>query len=156
MPKITDEVPFGGAVEKITRLGLTPLYDELKQILEGFELLVREEADANGGAAVRKMIDAEFGARRGTGWTKQQTGGVDWTKCRVINGTSLCIGVVPSDRLGAYLTDRGPRLADARRLVREVRVEDLPLILLGIEHDGAGPALAKQAKKLSGHPTTPE
>lgn len=93
MPKLTDEVAFGGAVEKIVRLGLTPLYDELKQILQGFQLLVREEKDANGGAAVRKMIDAEFESRRRTGWTKQQTGAVDWTKCRIINGTSLCIGV---------------------------------------------------------------
>ena len=93
MPKITDEVPFGGALEKIARLGLTPLHDELEDILGGFQLLVLEEKDANGGAAVRKMIDAEFEARVATGWKKAQTGAVDWTKCRVINGTSLCIGV---------------------------------------------------------------
>ena len=93
MPKITHEVLYGGAAEKIVRLGLTSLYDELKQILQGFQLLVREEKDANGGAAVRIMIDAEFEARRKTGWTKQQTGAVDWTECRIINGTSLCIGV---------------------------------------------------------------
>jgi hypothetical protein len=36
VPQITDEVPFGGAIEKITRLGLTPLHDELRQILTGF------------------------------------------------------------------------------------------------------------------------
>jgi hypothetical protein len=191
VPQITDEVSFGGAVEKIARLGLTPLHDELRQILTGFQLLVLEQKDANGGAAVRKMIDAEFEARAATGWRKAQTGAVDWTKCRVINGTSLCIGVevqvsarsdlliidlvhlrrdltgglidvgflvVPNDRLGPFLTDRGPRLADARRMVREARVEDLPIILVGIEHDGPGPFLAKQAKKPRPiqYPTTPE
>jgi hypothetical protein len=136
------------------------------------------------------MIDAEFEARRSTGWTKRQTGAVDWTKCRIIDGTSLCIGVeiqvsarsdlliidiihlrrartggvidvgflvVPSDHLAPFLTDRGPSMADAKRMVREARVEDLPIILVGIEHDGAGAALAKRAKRpLKGYPTTPE
>jgi hypothetical protein len=191
VPKITDEVPFGGALEKITRLGLTPLRDELQAILTGFQLLVLEERDANGGAAVRKMIDAEFATRAATGWKKAQTGAVDWTKCRVINGTSLCIGVeiqvsarsdrliidlvhlrrdltggmidvgflvVPNDRLGPFLTDRAPRLADALRMVREARVEDLPIVLVGIEHDGPGPFLKKQIKKPrpARDPTRPE
>ena len=51
------------------------------------------------------------------------------------------------DQLGLFLTDRGPNLADALRHVGEARVEDLPLILVALGHDGAGPALAKQAKK---------
>ena len=190
MPKLTDEVPFGGAVEKMTRLGLTPLYREVQEILEGFPLLVKEAKNANGGKAVRVLLDARFEERQATGWKKRQTGGVDWTKCLVVNGTEVCIGVevqmsarsdliiidlihlrlaltrgtidvgilvVPSDRLGPFLTDRGPRLADARRMVREARVEDLPIILLGLEHDGPGPALPKQPKKGSGtYPTTPE
>jgi hypothetical protein len=121
---------------------------------------------------------------------KQQSGAVDWTKCRVIDGNSLCIGVeiqvsarsdlliidiahlrraltgglidvgflvVPSDKLAPFLTDRGPRLADARRMVREARVEDLPIVLVAIEHDGPGPRLAKRAKRQPGrYPTTPE
>ena len=75
---------------------------------------------------------------------------------RACAGGEIDVGclVVPSDRLGPYLTDRGPRLADAKRMVREARVEDLPLILIGIEHDGPGPRLAKQAKRQ--YPTTPE
>ena len=32
-------------------------------------------------------------------------------------------------------------------MIREARVEDLPIILVGIEHDGPGAFLAKQAKK---------
>mgnify|MGYP001609687896 CR=1 FL=1 len=190
MPKLTDEVPFGGALEKVARLGLTSLYRELKTILQGFPLRVKEKKNANGGMAVRVMLDAQFEARHETGWVKRQTGAVDWTKCRVVNGTRICLGVeiqvsarsdliimdiihlrraltsgdidvgilvVPSDKLGPFLTDRGPKLADAKRLIREARVEDLPIVLLGLEHDGPGPALAKQAKKPSGqYPTTPE
>lgn len=190
MPKITEEVPFGGAGERIARLGLTPLYDEVKAIVEGFPLLVREKKNANGGKAVRVMLDARFEARQATGWLKRQTGAVDWTKCHAVNGTKVCLGVevqvsarsdliiidlihlrlaltsggidvgvlvVPNDKLGPFLGDRGPRLADARRMIREARVEDLPLIVLGIEHDGPGPALPKQPRKGTGtYPTTPE
>ena len=38
-------------------------------------------------------------------------------------------------------------MADALKHVVEARVEDLPLIVIALGHDGAGPALAKQAKK---------
>ena len=48
MPRITDEVPFGGALEKIARLGLSPLYDEVKAVIEGFPLLVKEEKNGVG------------------------------------------------------------------------------------------------------------
>jgi hypothetical protein len=65
--------------------------DELREILTGFELRVLEEVDSNGGAAVRKLIDARFTAAEG--WSKKTTGGVDWTKCKRINGTEVCIGV---------------------------------------------------------------
>lgn len=192
MPTITDEVAFGGALEKIGRLGLGPLYDELKAIVAGFPLLVKETKNSNGGKAVRVLLDARFEEYRSSGWTKRQTGAVDWTKCRAIGEAKVCLGVevqmsarsdliiidlihlrlaltsggidagilvVPSDRLGPFLTDRGPRLADARRMIREARVEDLPIVLLGLEHDGPGPALPKQPKKGTpgtAYPTTPE
>jgi hypothetical protein len=177
VPRIVEEQPYNGALEKVERLGLGPLLDEIRGVLRGFTLRVREERDANGGAAVRKLIDERF--QRATGWTKKQTGDVDWTKCLIVNGTRACIGVeiqfsarsdlvvvdlihlrkaltegkidvavlvVPSDRLGVFLTDRGPKIADAKRHVREARADDLPLLLVALEHDGPGPALAKQAK----------
>jgi len=178
VPRITEEQPYNGVLERVTRLGLEPLLHELRAILIGFTLPVEERRDANGGAAVRKLIDKQF--ERAQGWTKKQTGDVDWTKCRSVNGTRVCVGVevqfsarsdlividvihlrkaitdgkidvavlvVPSDRLGVFLTDRGPSMADARRHVREVRADDLPLLLIALEHDGPGPALAKQAKR---------
>ena len=55
--------------------------------------------------------------------------------------------IVPSDDLGIFLTDRGPCLSDARRHVHVARADDMPFLLIGIRHDGAGPALPKQKKR---------
>ena len=145
-------------------------------ILTRFSLQVEEKRDANGGAAVRRLIDGRFPKV----WKNVAAGDIDWTRCHTINGTRVCIGVeiqmsarsdllvvdvihlrgaiekgeidvgvlvVPSDRLGVFLTDRGPRMADAKKHVRAARADDLPILLIAIEHDGAGPALAKQAKR---------
>ena len=178
LPTISEEKYYNGSQERINRLGLGPLLDELRALLTGFSLFIEEKKDANGGAAVRKLIDQQF-AKTG-GWTKTQTGDIDWKKCKIVNGTRVCLGVevqfsarsdmlvvdlihlrksivegltdvgilvVPSDRLGSFLTDRAPKMVDAKRHVREARVEDLPLVLIALEHDGPGPALAKQAKR---------
>jgi hypothetical protein len=108
---------------------------------------------------------------------------MDWIKCKVVNGTKVCIGVevqvsarsdllvmdmihlnaafrdgridvgvviVPSDKLSKYLTDRAPCMSDARKHARAARLEDSSLVLVGIEHDGPGPPLAKQPKKSPG------
>jgi hypothetical protein len=181
VPRITDQDNYGAALEKVARLGLTPVFEELKGMLTSFTLLVKEQKDANGGAAVRKMIDQVFEVKPRAGWIKRQTGDVDWTKCRVVNGTKTCMGVevqfsgrsdlivvdiihlrraltgglidvgvlvVPNDRLGPFLVDRGPRIADARRHIREARAEDLPIVILGLESDGPGPPLPKQVKRV--------
>lgn len=180
MPRIVEEKPYGGAIDRAERIGLGPLLTEIREIATGFILLVEERRDANGGAAVRKLIDKQFQAA--AGWKKISSGDVDWTKCRAINGAKVCIGVevqfsaksdlviidlihlrraltkgkidvgvllVASDKLGKFLTDRAPRISDAKRMIFEARVEDLPLIVMGIEHDGAGPLLEKQPKRSS-------
>lgn len=178
MPRITEEHSYDGALERIERLGLRPLIDEVRTIVSGFELLVEERRDANGGAFVRKALDERF--ERVGGWLKKMTGDVDWTKCQIINGSRVCIGVeiqtsgrsdlivvdlvhlrraivdgvidvgvliVPSEQLCVFLTDRGPSIADAKRLATEARVEDLPLLFIAFAHDGPGPALPKQRKR---------
>jgi hypothetical protein len=68
--------------------------------------------------------------------------------------TSMAEGVidvgvlaVPSDRLGGFLTDRAPCLSDAKRHVEVARASDLPLLLIGLMHDGAGDALPKRYKR---------
>jgi hypothetical protein len=180
MPRIVEEVHYDGARERITRLGLSSLLDEIRTAITGFELLVLEEIDSNGGAAVRKLLDAGF--ESSGGWTNKVTGDIDWTKCKQINGTAVCIGVeiqvsarsdllvvdmihltaafregrldvgiviVPSDRLSRFLTDRGPCVSDAKRHAKQARLEDSPLVLIAIEHDGPGPALKKQRKRQS-------
>lgn len=180
MPRIVEEVHYDGARERVARLGLTPLIEEIKEIVTGFKLLVQEKTDANGGAAVRKLLDARF--EQFGGWTKKVAGDIDWTKCKVVNGTKVCVGVevqvsarsdllvvdmihltaafrdgrldvgiviVPSDKLSKFLTDRAPCISDAKKHAKAARLEDSPLILLAIEHDGPGPLLAKQAKRSS-------
>jgi hypothetical protein len=181
VPKIVEETAYNGVQERIARLGLVPLLAEIRSIAQGFPLLVKEAKDANGGAAVRRLLDLQFEAAGG--WAKRQTGGVDWTKCRIVNDTTVCVGVevqfsarsdlividiihlreaitsgridvgvilVPSNRLGLFLTDRGPKMADAKRHVQAARADDLPLLVIALEHDGPGPALAKQAKRSPG------
>jgi hypothetical protein len=56
----------------------------------------------------------------------------------------LGILVVPGNKLGNFLTDRAPTLADAKRLIVDTRADDLPLLLISLEHDGAGPPLPKK------------
>ena len=184
MPRIVVSHPYDGAGQRISRLGLQSLLDELYGILSGFELRVLEQKDANGGAAIRKLIDREFG--KAGGWAKTTVGDVDWVKCKYINGTAVCIGVevqfsarsdliirdlvhlrdainlgeidlgilvLPADLLSYYATDRGPSISAGMRVVREMKVDELPLLLIAIEHDGPGPALAKQEKKQKKNPT---
>lgn len=91
MPKIVDRTFFNGTNEKLDRLGLRNLWQEIEGLLVSFELLVVETRNSNGGAAVRVMLDDRF--RSAGGWENKPTGGVDWTKCRTLNGTRVCIGV---------------------------------------------------------------
>ncbi len=85
MPTIHEEIAYDGAQKKIERLGLAPLLTEIRGILTGFPLTVKEERDANGAAIIREMIDARFAAS--AGWTKTVSGDIDWVKCKIINGS---------------------------------------------------------------------
>ena len=175
MPKIVAQESFDGAVERIHRLGLDPLWAELQEVLTGFDLLLEERRDANGAAEIRSQVDQRF--EQAGGWRKMQSGDVDWTKCHQVNGTRVCIGVevqisgrsdllivdvvhlrdgltsgaldvgiivAPSDALAVFLTDRVARFSDAVKAVERARATDLPLVVLALEHDGAGPALPKR------------
>lgn len=175
MPTIVAQEFFGGALERVHRLGLDPLWREMLEILTDFTLALEERRDANGAAEIRSLLDGRF---EGAGdWRKKQSGDVDWTKCHSVNGTRVCIGVevqfsgrsdllivdvvhlrdgltagqidvgiivVPSDRLAVFLTDRVARFSDAVKAVERARAQDLPLAVLGLEHDGPGPAFAKR------------
>lgn len=90
MPKI-EETPYSGFEARTKRLGLGGLVDEVRDVLSDFKLELLEERDSNGGAVLREIIDARFEAKGG--WKKNVAGDVDWLKCKVVNGTSVCLGV---------------------------------------------------------------
>jgi len=91
MPKIAEIVFYDGAEEKVRRLGLNGLFEEIKEAVTAFRLIVKPECDANSGGVLRKMIDAQF--RAIAGWTRKTAGDIDWRKCKIVNGTQVCIGV---------------------------------------------------------------
>jgi len=62
----------------------------------------------------------------------------------------LAVLIVPSDKLGHFLTDRVAKLSEAKRHIDVARAEEMPFVLMAIEHDGPGPALPKQRKKPAG------
>ena len=69
---------YGGAREKVARLGLAHIFLELQELLMSTEVLVRNEKHANGAGHIRKSIDAQFEGY--TDWQKNTTGDVDWIK----------------------------------------------------------------------------
>lgn len=83
---------YGGARDKTSRLGLADLFLELQEILLGAEVLLLEQKQANGAAAVRETIDQRFHA--GQDWVASKAGGIDWIKRMRYNQTFLArIGV---------------------------------------------------------------
>src|SRR5438067_2230716 len=91
MAKINDVVFYNGAEKKMQRLGLQPLVDEVKGILEATRILLLEQQHGNGAAAVRELIDARF--EQSGGWLPKKAGDIDWTKCKIVNGTHVCLGI---------------------------------------------------------------
>lgn len=76
---------------------------------------------------------------------------VDHLRLGIIAGQiDVGILVTNSDRLAVFMTDRAAHFSAATRTVERARATDLPLLLIGLEHDGAGVALAKQRKSESG------
>lgn len=59
----------------------------------------------------------------------------------------LAVLVVPSDKLGYFLTDRVAKLSEAHRHIEMAKGEEMPFVLIAIEHDGPGPALRKQPRR---------
>ena len=51
--------------------------------------------------------------------------------------------IVANATLARFLTDRAPQLKDAERHIKH-GFELFPLLVLGVQHDGAGPALPKR------------
>jgi len=69
---------YGGARDKVCRLGLAHLFLELQQIILDTEIMLLPQKDANGAAHVRKALDDAFSNYED--WIKTPSGGVDWVK----------------------------------------------------------------------------
>jgi hypothetical protein len=52
---------------------------------------VREKLHANGAAVIRELLDQRF--LRSGKWQSKKSGDVDWSKCKAVNGTRICVGV---------------------------------------------------------------
>lgn len=59
----------------------------------------------------------------------------------------LAVLVVPSDKLGGYITDRVATLSQATRHIRAGHYEEMPFVMMAIEHDGPGPKIKKKSYK---------
>ena len=91
MAKINSIQPYDGAENKIQRLGLQSLVDELISLVRNTTVLVSEQAEANGAAVIRELLDATFSGTKT--WQAKKAGDVDRSKCKVVNGTRVCVGV---------------------------------------------------------------
>lgn len=90
--KITQIRYYGGARDKVARLGLAHLFLELQQVLLDTPVYLMEVKDANGGAVVREAIDEAF--VRAKDWESKKVGDVDWIKRLRYNQTIISrIGV---------------------------------------------------------------
>ncbi len=185
MAKIRSVKAYDGAENKMRRLGLQPLVEEVKSLVETTRVLVHERrregsTSFNGAAAIRELLDHTF--REAGAWESKQSGDVDWSKCKVVNGTRVCVGVeiqisarsellykdilhlksrivsgdidlgiivVPSDHLQSFLPDRTPSVSYARKVIAEQDADRLPIVLIEMEHDGAGPPLGKKVTNTS-------
>ena len=108
MPWIAAVVQHDAVWQKAERLGLVGILDEIGRILTGFELLVLEKRNANGGATLRRMLDERF--EQADGWEKEErgTGDIDWIKRIVANSSTIAVGVelqVSGRGGGSHLTD---------------------------------------------------
>lgn len=89
--KIIDTRYYDGAREKIERLGLAPVFEELLTTLRETDVRLEEKKDMNSGKAVRITIDNELSKKED--WVKTTTGDIDWMKSMRINGITIRIGV---------------------------------------------------------------
>ena len=76
--KIDSLVPYDGAEKRLTRLGLTPVFDEVVNIIQHTPIYLQEEKESNGAAFIRQALDDKFASYKG--WIKTQVGGIDWQK----------------------------------------------------------------------------
>ena len=78
---------YGGARQKICRLGLADLFLELHELILRTPILLEERVQANGAGGIREALDNSFG--KGQDWVGIKAGGIDWIKRVRFNQTFL-------------------------------------------------------------------
>lgn len=78
---------YGGARQKICRLGLADLFLELHEIILRTPIALEEKLKANGAGAIREALDNSFS--KGQDWVGIKAGGIDWIKRVRFNQTFL-------------------------------------------------------------------
>lgn len=143
MPKIIDLKAYDGFERRVERLGLTPIVDEIKALVTGFELDISEgKKHDNGAAVIREILDARFAAT--AGWKIIKSGGIDWTKCIRHNGAEVCIGVE------LQISARSDLLTnDLTHLVRAIELGDIDAGVIVIPADRTAYFLTDRCPRYS-------
>ncbi len=179
--RITVELAYDGLERRIQRLHLSPVVEEVRQLLRNMHVVLSERPSSNSGATLRKLISWEF--KEAVGWLKKTGRGADWWKfvkvgdarvclastirvsgrselivadlrrlCRLVRGGEIDAGmvIVPSDRLASFLKGGRPSLGGTLTAIEYSDSQGIPLLVMAVEHDGAGPPLGVTNAKSRG------
>jgi len=57
MPNLAERMFFGGAEEKLDRLGLKGIWNELENVLTGFQARLNKHDSRDAGIVLRRLLD---------------------------------------------------------------------------------------------------
>ncbi|MFQ5881901.1 MAG: BglII/BstYI family type II restriction endonuclease [Candidatus Methylomirabilales bacterium] len=139
--KIRRQILYDGAKERIRRLKLRPLLDEVREMLKTTVVRLEERKHANSGGALRKLLDVEFERREG--WTRRTSGASDWKKCQEIDGAEVCIEVEIQVSARSDLV-----VIDIYHLRRSIQNGEIDLGILVVPSDKFSPFLRSRQPSL--------
>ena len=139
--KIVQEIAYNGAEQRIERLNLRPLVEEVRGILKGLKIRIKEQKHANSGGVLRKLLDSKFEQKGG--WTRRTAGGSDWKKCTEIDGATVCIEVEIQVSARSDLV-----VIDIYHLRRSIQSGEIDLGILIVPTDRLTPFLKSRQPSL--------
>jgi len=139
--KIVQEIAYNGAEQRIERLNLRPLVEEVRGILKGLKIRIKEQKHANSGGVLRKLLDSKFEQKGG--WTRRTAGGSDWKKCTEIDGATVCIEVEIQVSARSDLV-----VIDIYHLRRSIQRGEIDLGILVVPTDRLTPFLKSRQPSL--------
>lgn len=139
--KIVQEIAYNGAEQRIERLNLRPLVQEVRGILKGLKIRIKEQKHANSGGVLRKLLDSKFEQKGG--WTRRTAGGSDWKKCTEIDGATVCIEVEIQVSARSDLV-----VIDIYHLRRSIQRGEIDLGILVVPTDRLTPFLKSRQPSL--------